>query len=224
MKRENFNTAIALFGLLLAAFSTYTQFKPEKDKLDLAVTTGLDFNAKITLTDNNYLPEAIFGKNKKLAGPASIRLEASNNMNRPVTIKKIKIELIQSAKSIIFYPQMLNFSDERQTGILHTPVTIEGHSVTQKELSLNIPIYYDEKISSCFNKPNLTERKHKSFNNIEYCYFSQGIDLLGNKVQFRQYDGGASILTKTPGGYSLTYRITVITGDNSEIVKMATFD
>lgn len=224
MKRENFNTAIALVGLLLAAFSTYTQLKPENDKLDLAVTTGLNTNEKFKLIDNPPLPKEIFGVNSKLAGPASIMLEISNNMNRPVTIKKIKIELVKDEKIVIYYPQIFNPSDKSSMETLHSPTTIEGHSVTQKNLSLNIPIHYDEKVSACFNRLNQFESEFKSLNNIEYCYFSHGIDLLGNKVKFTQYEGGGSIVTKTPGGYNLTYRVTIITGDNSEIVKMATFD
>ena len=224
MKHENFNTAIALLGLLLAAFSTYTQLKPEKDELDLAVTASLKPNAKFELKDKKYLPEGIFGENKKLAGPASITLEASNNMNRPVTIKKIKIELVKNDQGIIYYPQMINISDKNTIDTLNTPVTIEEHSVIQRELSINIPIHYEEEISSCFSRPDLFVSEPISLNNIEYCYFSHGIDFLGNKVQLVQYEGGGTIFTKTLGGHSLTYKLTIKTGDNSEIIKMATFD
>ncbi|GEM_PF-3173759 len=224
MKHENFNTAIALLGLLLAAFSTYTQLKPEKDELDLAVTASLNPNTKFELKDNKYLPKEVFGENKKLAGPASFTLEASNNMNRPVTIKKIKIELVKNDHGIIYYPQMFNASDKKTIDTLHTPVTIEGHSVIQRELSINIPIHYDDRVSSCFSRPDLFVSEPISFNNIEYCYFSHGIDFLGNKVQLTQYEGGGTIFTKTSGGHSLTYKLTIKTGDNSEIVKIATFD
>ncbi|TCC06806.1 hypothetical protein E0L21_12515 [Kosakonia quasisacchari] len=224
MKHENFNTVIALLGLLLAAFSTYTQLKPEKDELDLVVTASLNPNAKFELKDNKYLPEGIFGANKKLAGPASIMLEVSNNMNRTVTIKKIKIELVKNDKGIIYYPQMINVSDKDTIDTLHTPVTIEGHSVIQRELSINIPVHYEERISSCFSRPGLFVSEPISINNIEYCYFSHGIDFLGNKVQLTQYEGGGTMFTKTSGGQSLTYKLTIKTGDNSEIIKMATLD
>ncbi|EOU9512383.1 hypothetical protein ACOJCK_002296 [Cronobacter dublinensis] len=224
MKHENFNTVIALLGLLLAAFSTYTQLKPEKDELDLVVTASLNPNAKFELKDNKYLPEGIFGPNKKLAGPASIMLEVSNNMNRTVTIKKIKIEVVKNDKGIIYYPQMINVSDKDTIDTLHAPVTIEGHSVIQRQLSINIPVHYEERISSCFSRPSLFVSEPISFNEIEYCYFSHGIDFLGNKVQLTQYEGGGTMFTKTSGGQSLTYKLTIKTGDNSEIIKMATLD
>ncbi|EPA0308205.1 hypothetical protein ACS6IT_04170 [Enterobacter hormaechei subsp. steigerwaltii] len=224
MKHENFNTAIALLGLLLAGFSTYMQLKTEKDELDLVVTANLNRNGKFELKDNKYLPEEIFGANKKIAGPASITFEASNNMNRAVTIKKIKIELVKNGSGIIYYPQMIDISDKNTMDTLQTPVTIEGHSVAQRELSINIPIHYEERFSSCFSRPGLFVSEPISFNNIEYCYFSHGIDFLGNKVQLTQYEGGGTMFTKTSGGQSLTYKLTIKTGDNSEIIKMVTLD
>lgn len=224
MKRENFNTAIALSGLVLAAFSTYIQLKPERDKLDLVVTTSFNTNSSFKLIEDGYLPKEMFGDNKKLAGPASITLELSNNMSRPVTIKRIKVELTNGEKTIIIYSHMLNPLDKKTMEALFSPKTIDEHSVNKIELFLNIPIYYDEKVSSCFGRLHLSESKDEKINNVEYCYFSNGIDFLGNKIQFREYEGGAAMLSKTLGGNRLTYRLTVITGDNSEIVKMAIFD
>ncbi|WP_419236195.1 hypothetical protein [Serratia fonticola] len=114
MKRENFNTAIAFSGLVLAAFSTYIQLKPERDKLDLVVTTSFNTNSSFKLIEDGYLPKEMFGDNKKLAGPASITLELSNNMSRPVTTKRIKVELTNVEKTIIIYSHMFNPLDKKQ--------------------------------------------------------------------------------------------------------------
>lgn len=90
MKRENINTIIAMSGLILAAYGNYKQFKPETDKLELAINTGVIGGSELELNKDLSVPKALYGDDTRLAGPASIILEVSNNMSRPVTIKKSK--------------------------------------------------------------------------------------------------------------------------------------
>ncbi|ELY4773957.1 hypothetical protein SM089_004294, partial [Cronobacter sakazakii] len=91
MKRENINTIIAMLGLILATYSNYKQFKPESDKLELTINTGEIGSSELELNKDSSVPKALYGDDTRLAGPASIILELSNNMNRPVTIKKIEV-------------------------------------------------------------------------------------------------------------------------------------
>ncbi|ELY2562128.1 hypothetical protein SMB96_004106, partial [Cronobacter sakazakii] len=100
MKRENINTIIAMLGLILATYSNYKQFKPESDKLELTINTGEIGSSELELNKDSSVPKALYGDDTRLAGPASIILELSNNMNRPVTIKKIEVELIKDGTAI----------------------------------------------------------------------------------------------------------------------------
>jgi len=88
VKRENINTIIAILGLILAVYSNYKQFKPETDKLELAINTGVIDSSELELKKDSYVPKELYGDDTRLAGPVSITLELSNNMNRPVTVKK----------------------------------------------------------------------------------------------------------------------------------------
>jgi hypothetical protein len=91
MKRENINTIIAMSGLILAAYGNYKQFKPEADKLELVANTNLINSSELELNKDFFAPKTLYGDNTRLAGPASIILEVSNNMSRPVTIKESKL-------------------------------------------------------------------------------------------------------------------------------------
>lgn len=220
-KRENINTIIALAGLILAAFTSYNQFKPETDKLEVAVNTGFVASSELELNKDIYMPKSLYGDNTRFAGPASIILEVSNNMNRPVTIKKIEVELIKDGAALS-YTSMFNPLDKRTLDNLQSPTTISEHSVKKIELRINIPIYYNEKLSSCFRSIKTTKLKDEKFGNVTFCYYKNGIDLFGNQVQLKQFEGGGYMVVSFKGN-SLNYRVTAITGDNSKIVSLATF-
>lgn len=228
MKRENVNTIIAACGLIiatcglaLAAYTNYMQFKPDTDKLDLAVSTNSVASSELELNKDSAVPKALYGDSARFAGPASISLEVSNNMSRPVTIKKIEVELIKDGAAVS-YASMLNPLDKKTLDNLLSPTTIAEHSVKKIELRINIPIYYDEKVSSCFRSIKSTNLKTEQPGDIRFCYYKNGIDLLGNKVQLKQFEGGG-YLVESIKEKSLNYRITAITGDNSKIVSLATF-
>ena len=221
MKRENINTIIAMSGLILAAYGYYKQFKLETDKLELAVNTGLIGSSELELNKDFSVPKALYGDNTRLAGPASIILEVSNNMSRPVTIKKIEVELIKDGAAVN-YSSMFNPLDKKTLDNLLSPTTIAEHTVKKIELRINIPIHYNEKFSSCFRSIKSTKLKTEQFSNVGFCYYKNGVDLLGNKVQLKQFEGGG-YMVKSSKGNSLNYRVTAITGDNSKIVSLATF-
>ncbi|MCQ8228700.1 hypothetical protein [Pantoea trifolii] len=221
MKRENINTIIATLGLVLAACSYYNQFKPETDKLDVAVNTGFVASSELELNKDIAVPRALYGDSTRFAGPASIILEVSNNMSRPVTIKKIQVELVKDGTAVS-YASMFNPLDQKTTDNLLTPTTIAEHSVKKIELRINIPIYYGEEVSSCFKRIKSANLKNEGFGNVRFCYYKNGIDLLGNKVQLKQFEGGGYLVESSKGN-SLNYRVTAITGDNSKIVSLATF-
>ncbi|ELY4458097.1 hypothetical protein SMZ60_000559 [Cronobacter sakazakii] len=128
MKRENINTIIAMLGLILATYSNYKQFKPESDKLELTINTGEIGSSELELNKDSSVPKALYGDDTRLAGPASIILELSNNMNRPVTIKKIEVELIKDGTAIN-YSSMFNPLDKKTLDNLYSPTTIAEHSV-----------------------------------------------------------------------------------------------
>lgn len=221
MKRENINTIIALSGLVLAACSFYNQFKPETDKLEVAVNTGFFASSELELNKDITVPKALYGDSTRFAGPASITLEVSNNMSRPVTIKKIEVELVKDGAAVS-YTSMFNPLDKKTLDNLFTPTTIAEHSVKKIELQINIPIYYNEKISSCFKTSKPAKLKNETFGNVRFCYYKNGIDLLGNKVQLKQFEGGGYLVESSKGN-NLNYRVIAITGDNSKIVSLATF-
>ncbi|MES3204230.1 hypothetical protein QDQ60_13720 [Klebsiella aerogenes] len=221
MNRENINTIIAMSGLILAAFTSYNQFKPETDKLEVAVNTGFVAGSELELNKDIYVPKALYGDYTRFAGPASIILEVSNNMSRPVTIKKIEVELIKDGAAVS-YTSMFNPLDKKTLDNLQSPTTIAEHSVKKIELRINIPIYYNEDVSSCFRNIKLNKLKDEEFGNVRFCYYKNGIDLLGNKVQLKQFEGGGYLVESFKGN-SLIYRVTAITGDNSRMVSLATF-
>lgn len=221
MKRENINTIIAMSGLILAAYGYYKQFKPETDKLELAVNTGLIGSSELELNKDFSVPKALYGDNTRLAGPASIILEVSNNMSRPVTIKKIEVALIKDGAAVN-YSSMFNPLDKKTLDNLLSPTTIAEHTVKKIELRINIPIHYNEKFSSCFRSIKSIKLKTEQFSNVGFCYYKNGVDLLGNKVQLKQFEGGGYMVESSKGN-SLNYRVTAITGDNSKIVSLATF-
>ncbi|MDY4367628.1 hypothetical protein SNR26_07845 [Pectobacterium brasiliense] len=221
MKRENINTIIAMSGLILAAYGNYKQFKLETDKLELTVNTGVIGSSELELNKDFSVPKALYGDNTRLAGPASIILEVSNNMSRPVTIKKIEVELIKDGAAIN-YSSMFNPLDKKTLDNLLSPTTIAEHTVKKIELRINIPIHYNEKFSSCFRSIKSTKLKTEKFSNVGFCYYKNGVDLLGNKVQLKQFEGGGYMVESSKGN-SLNYRVTAITGDNSKMVSLATF-
>lgn len=221
MKRENINTLIAMSGLILAAFTYYNQFRPETDKLEVAVNTGFVANSELELNKDVSVPKALYGDYTRFAGPASIILEVSNNMSRPVTIKKIEVELIKDGAAVS-YTSMFNPLDIKTLENLQSPTTIAEHSVKKIELRINIPIYYNEEVSSCFRSIKPTKLKSEEFGNVSFCYYKNGINLLGNKVQLKQFEGGGYMVESFKEN-RLTYRITAITGDNSKMVSLATF-
>lgn len=221
MKRENINTIIALSGLIIAACSYYNQFKPEADKLEVAVNTGFVASSELELNNDTAVPRALYGDHARFAGPASIILEVSNNMSRPVTIKKIEVELIKDGAAVS-YASMFNPLDQKTSANLLSPTTISEHSVKKIELRINIPIYYNEKVSSCFKKNKIAKLQSEGFGNVRFCYYKNGIDLLGNKVQLKQFEGGGYLVESSKAN-GLNYRVTAITGDNSKMVSLATF-
>lgn len=221
MKREDINTIIAMSGLILAAYSTYKQSKPEADKLELTADIGFVENAEVKLNKDIFVPKALYGNNTRLAGPASILLEVSNNMSRPVTIKKIKIELIKDNRAVV-YSNMLDPLDGKTLENLSSPTTIAEHSVKKIDLQINVPIHYNDKISYCFRSIKTTKLKAESIGNVRLCYYKNGIDLFGNKVQFTQFEGG-EYLVESLKEKNLSYRVTVMTGDNSKMLTLATF-
>ncbi|MCU5778934.1 hypothetical protein N5923_15690 [Erwiniaceae bacterium BAC15a-03b] len=117
---------------------------------------------------------------------------------------------------------MFNPLDKKTLANLLTPTTIADHSVKKIELQINIPIYYNEGVSSCFKTSKSTKLKNETFGKVRFCYYKNGIDLLGNKVQLKQFEGGG-YLVETSKRNSLNYRVIAITGDNSKIVSLATF-
>jgi hypothetical protein len=118
---------------------------------------------------------------------------------------------------------MFNPLDKETLDNLVSPTTISEHSVKKIELRLNIPIYYNERVSSCFRSIKSTKLETEQFSNVRFCYYKNGVDLLGNKVQLKQFEGSGYMVESSKGN-SLNYRVTVITGDNSKIVSLATFD
>lgn len=143
-------------------------------------------------------------------------------MSRPVTIKNIEIRLIKDG-SAFYYSSMFDPLDKETLDNLHSPATIEEHSVKRIKLRINVPIHYNDKFSSCFRSIKKNKAKDDQYSNVSFCYYKKGADLLGNKVELKQFDGGA-YMAESSGGISLNYRVTVITGDNSKIVGLATFD
>ena len=117
---------------------------------------------------------------------------------------------------------MFNPLDKKTLDNLQSPTTFAEHSVKKIELRINIPIYYNEEVSSCFKIIKSTKIKAEKFGNVSFCYYKNGIDLFGNKVQLKQFEGGG-YMVESSKGISLTYRVTAITGDNSKIVSLATF-
>lgn len=221
MKRENINTIIAMLGLILAVYGNYKQFKPETDKLELTVNTGEIGSSELELNKDFSVPKALYGDDTRLAGPVSVILEISNNMNRPVTIKKIDVELIKDGTAIN-YSSMFNPLDKKTLDNLYSPTTIAEHNVKKIELRINIPIHYNDKLPSCFRSIKTNKLKADQYSNVRFCYYKNGVDLLGNKVQLKQFEGG-EYMVETSKGISLNYRVTAITGDNSKIVSLATF-
>lgn len=221
MKRENINTIIAILGLILAAYSNYKQFKPETDKMELAINTGVIGSSELELKKDSYVPKELYGDDTRLAGPASIILELSNNMNRPVTVKKIEVELIKDGTAIN-YSDMFNPLDKKTLDNLYSPTTIAEHNVKKIELRINIPIHYNDKLSSCFMSIKPNTLKTDPYSDVRFCYYKNGVDLLGNKVQLKQFEGGG-YMVESLKRISLNYRVTAVTGDNSKIVSLATF-
>ncbi|MEN4796374.1 hypothetical protein [Pantoea agglomerans] len=222
MKREDVNTIIAISGLILAAYGNYKQFKPEKDKLEMVVSTGFLDDSEVRLNNDVSAARAIYGDGVRLAGPISIKLEISNNMSRAVTIKKIEVELIKD-DALIDYSGMFSPLDKKTMDNLFDPTTIAEHSVKNIELRINIPIHYSEKVSSCFSSIKSSKIKNEQFGDVRFCYYKKGVDLLGNKVKLKQFEGGA-YMVESSKAKSLNYRVTAITGDNSEMVSIATFN
>ncbi|ASN13829.1 hypothetical protein B7764_00885 [Pantoea ananatis] len=221
MKRENINTIIAILGLILAAYSNYKQFKPETDKMELAINTGVIGSSELELKKDSYVPKELYGDDTRLAGPVSIILELSNNMNRPVTVKKIEVELIKDGTAIN-YSDMFNPLDKKTLDNLYSPTTIAEHNVKKIELRINIPIHYNDKLSSCFMSIKPNTLKTDPYSDVRFCYYKNGVDLLGNKVQLKQFEGGG-YMVESLKRISLNYRVTAVTGDNSKIVSLATF-
>ncbi|MEN4683826.1 hypothetical protein [Pantoea agglomerans] len=221
IKRESINTIIATLGLIVAAGSYYNQFKSESDKLEVVVNTGFVASSELELNNDIAVPKALYGDHARFVGPASIILEVSNNMSRPVTIKKIEVELIKDSAAVS-YAGMFNPLDQKTSDNLLSPTTISEHSVKKIELRINIPIYYDERVSSCFKKSKPAKLQVEEFGNVIFCYYKNGIDLLGNKVQLKQFEGGGYLVESSKVN-SLNYRVTAITGDNSKMVSLATF-
>jgi len=221
VKRENINTIIAILGLILAVYSNYKQFKPETDKLELAINTGVIDSSELELKKDSYVPKELYGDDTRLAGPVSITLELSNNMNRPVTVKKIEVELIKDGTAIN-YSDMFNPLDKKTLDNLYSPTTIAEHNVKKIELRINIPIHYNDKLSSCFMSIKPNALKTDPYSDVRFCYYKNGVDLLGNKVQLKQFEGGG-YMVESSKRISLNYRVTAVTGDNSKIVSLATF-
>lgn len=222
MKRETFNTIIALLGLALAAFSTFNQLRPEKDVLDFSTQAGFDSKDYFKLARQANLPKEIFGENTKLAGPAFIRLEIANNMNRPVTVKKINLTFINKNNNELFYSSLFDGEGGSDAFLSNIPVTLAEHTVKNINMSINIPIFYKEDFAECFENKRILKGENKSVNEVEYCYYSKGKDLIGNAINMQEFKNGGVIITKNEQSKALNYKVTLITGDNTEISRMAT--
>ncbi|ECH0718640.1 TPA: hypothetical protein ROI13_001625 [Escherichia coli] len=218
MKHENVNTIIAVAGLGLAAFSTFMQFKPQQDILDIVVTADNSDNRGFFLK-GKPLPDEIFGDSKILAGPYNLFFEISNNINRPVTIKGVDIKLLDDKGSPIDYRDTVYSESDKKT--LTNPVQYEPHTVKRFNVAINIPIVYGKEFNKCFHPTGFIVDQHRYFGDIRFCYYSEGVDFFGNKVNSRVLEGGGIYFTKDESKY-LNYKVTVVTGDNTIISKVVT--
>lgn len=212
MSHENINTLIASIGLLIGLVTAWHQFGPSPDELEIEVTDRFEFS--IPFESLRPFPKLNDEPERTIAGPVFWKAVLYNKLDRPLSIKELKTFMISEAGGLSQYSDMQLGVFDIDKKPIHFPISIESRNAKAIFIGLNIPVLKDQpEEKSCF-KPNLSRR------DVEVCYFSKGVDLFGNTVDYTEYPnpgGEPFISVRWPDGTTSPSFVSVIrTGDNSE--------
>lgn len=214
MKHANFNSIVAMAGLLLAFFTAWYQFSPKSDKL-MIVSEGLISLSVDSQIDIAGIPNPDDMSIMPLIGPVVWKIRLYNPIDRSVSITSFSVRYLLEGDSEAYYSNMKSKMSpfEAPSKLQGFPEGLAPHTAKAFLLSLSIPfVGDDDKNSKC-------SENYSKIKDIEECFYRKDRDLFGNRVSYSRYK------SKNEESFSIAYKgdiigprfkVTFETGDGSK--------
>lgn len=218
MKHEYINSIGVILGLCLGAVTAWHQFGPQKDTIMLTTEHRVDVGAKLEIEPIGTL-SLTTGENQPVLGPVTWKIRADNPTDRAISLVSFKAFLLTEDGSPVYYSTMREQLSplDAPLSILRLPENIPPHESRAYLISLFVPYVSDE------DTRNKCDENAIKLRVIERCFFKKGRDIFGNKMKYRDIEGGNFVATMEEPFEGPKFAVIFETADGSKFVTQLSF-
>jgi hypothetical protein len=186
MKHETINSVVGVLGLVIASVTAISQFWPEADRLQVVVEGRTETGRPIEISGFGMLRVGD-EKLSPLFGPVSWKIRLYNGTDRNLSVVGYQIfQLTEDGAKVssnAFRDRLSQF--DMSLADQPFPFSINGYDATAVVISLMVPFMAGSSGAVECAEPQV------SIQQLERCFFKQGRDLFGNRVEATHYDAAA---------------------------------